>query len=248
MQLLTPLPAGGAGLGEGERGYIMLKNVNRREFLKTTAATGAILIASDLTSVFAEEIKPIQLPKPQVVGGKPLMEALKERKSSRSFRSDKIPMQVLSDMLWAAWGVNRPDEGRRTAPSAKNNKEIDIYVVLAEGVYLYDAKDHILSPVVAQDLREMASRKNPRPLDTAPVVLLYVADFGRMAGLTNEQKVIFSAADTGFISQNVYLYCASEGLATVVRGILDRPALAKVMKLGPEQNIILAQSVGYPKG
>ncbi|MGD0624926.1 MAG: SagB/ThcOx family dehydrogenase [Thermodesulfobacteriota bacterium] len=226
----------------------MLKNVNRREFLKTTAATGAILIAGDLTSVFAEELKPIELPKPRVEGGKPLMEALKERKSSRSFRSEKIPMQVLSDMLWAAWGVNRPDEGRRTAPSAKNNKEIDIYVVLAEGVYLYDAKDHILSPVLAQDIREMASRNNPRPLDTAPVVLLFVADFARMAGLANEQKVLFSAADTGFISQNVYLYCASEGLATVVRGILDRPALAKAMKLRPEQNIVLAQSVGYPKG
>jgi SagB-type dehydrogenase family enzyme len=227
---------------------MMLGNVNRREFLKTTAAAGALWIAGDLTSVLAEELKPIQLPKPQVEGGMPLMEALKKRKSSRSFRSEKIPMQVLSDILWAAWGVNRPDEGRRTAPSAKNNKEIDIYVVIPEGVYLYEAKDHILSPVLGQDLREMASRKNPRPLDIAPVVLLYVADFSRMAGLTNEQKVIFSAADTGFISQNVYLYCASEGLATVVRGILDRPELAKAMKLRPEQNIILAQSVGYPKG
>jgi SagB-type dehydrogenase family enzyme len=144
--------------------------------------------------------------------------------------------------------VNRPDEGRRTAPSAKNNKEIDIYVLIAEGVYLYDAKDHILSPVVAQDIREMASRNNPRPLDIAPVVLLYVADFARMAALTDEQKILFSGADTGFISQNVYLYCASERLATVVRGILDRPELSKVMKLRPEQKIILAQSVGYPKG
>lgn len=226
----------------------MLRNVNRREFLKTTAATGAILIAGDLTAVFAEELKPIELPKPRVEGGRPLMEVLKERKSSRAYRNEKIPMQVLSDMLWAAWGVNRPDEGRRTAPSAKNNKEIDIYVLIAEGVYLYDAKDHILSPVVAQDIREMASRNNPRPLDIAPVVLLYVADFARMAALTDEQKILFSGADTGFISQNVYLYCASERLATVVRGILDRPELSKVIKLRPEQKIILAQSVGYPKG
>jgi SagB-type dehydrogenase family enzyme len=226
----------------------MLRNVNRREFLKTTAAAGAIMIAGDLTSVFAEELKPIELPKPRVEGGRPLMEVLKERKSSRAYRNEKIPMQVLSDMLWAAWGVNRPDEGRRTAPSAKNNKEIDIYVLIAEGVYLYDAKDHILSPVVAQDIREMASRHNPRPLDIAPVVFLYVADFARMAALTDEQKVLFSAADTGFISQNAYLYCASEGLATVVRGILDRPELSKVMKLRLDQKIILAQSVGYPKG
>jgi SagB-type dehydrogenase family enzyme len=176
------------------------------------------------------------------------MEVLKERKSSRSYRNEKIPMRVLSDMLWAAWGVNRPEEGRRTAPSARNNQEIDIYVLIPEGVYLYDAKDHILSPVVTQDIRELASRNNPRPLDIAPVVLLYVADFARMARSTDEQKVSFSAADAGFICQNVYLYCASERLATVVRAILDRPELTKVMKLRPEQKIILAQSVGYPKG
>ena len=226
----------------------MLRNVNRREFLKTTAATGAILIAGDVTSVFAEEFKPIDLPKPRMEGGRPLMEVLKERKSSRSYSNEKIPMQVLSDMLWAAWGVNRPEEGRRTAPSARNNREIDIHVLIPEGVYVYDAKDHILSPVVAQDIRELASRNNPRPLDIAPVVLLYVADFARIAQATDEQKIIFSAADAAFISQNVYLYCASERLATVVRAILERPELSKVMKLRPEQKIILAQSVGYPKG
>ncbi len=247
MKPLAP-PSGGEGEGEAERRYRMSRNVNRREFLKTTAATGAILIAGDLTSIFAEEFKPIELPKPRVEGGRPLMEVLKERKSSRSYRDEKIPMQVLSDMLWAAWGVNRPEEGRRTAPSARNNQEIDIYVLIPEGVYLYDAKDHILRPVVAQDIREMASRNNPRPLDIAPVVLLYVADFARIARSTDEQKVLFSAADAGFISQNVYLYCASERLATVVRAILDRPELSKVMKLRPEQKIILAQSVGYPKG
>jgi nitroreductase len=224
----------------------MSKNVNRREFLKTTAATGAILMAGDLTSVFAEELKPIQLPKPRVEGGKPLMQVLKERKSSRSFSGEKIPIQVLSDLLWAAWGVNRPDAGKRTAPSARNQQEIDIYVATSGGMHLYDAKANILNPVLAEDIREMASRQ-PLPLDIAPVVLLYVADFSRMGQMTNEQKVFYSAVDAGFISQNVYLYCASEGLATVVRANLDRPALAKVMKLRTEQNIILAQSVGYPK-
>jgi SagB-type dehydrogenase family enzyme len=225
----------------------MSENVNRREFLKTSAATGAIWIAGDLPSVLAEELKPIQLPKPQVEGGKPLMQVLRERKSSRAFNREKIPIQVLSDMLWAAFGVNRPDEGKRTAPSAVNKQEIDIYIATAEGLYLYDAKPHLLNPVLAEDIREMASRQ-PRPLDIAPLVLIYVADFSRMAQVPNEQKIFYSAADTGFISQNVYLYCASEGLATVVRGYLDRPALAKVMKLRPEQNITLAQSVGYSKG
>jgi SagB-type dehydrogenase family enzyme len=225
----------------------MAKEVNRREFLQTTAAAGAILMAGDLPAVFAEELEPIQLPKPRVEGGKPLMEVLKERKSSRSFRSEQIPLQVLSDLLWAAWGVNRPDIGKRTAPSARNQQEMDIYVATSGGIYLYDAKANLLHPVRAEDIREPASRQ-PVPLDIAPVILIYVADFSRMGQMTKEQKVFYSAADTGFIGQNVYLYCAAAGLATVIRAHLDRPALAEAMKLRPDQNITLAQSVGYPKG
>jgi SagB-type dehydrogenase family enzyme len=195
--------------------------------------------------VFAQDLKPIKLLAPQTIGGRPLMQVLKDRKSSREFRGKELPLQVLSNMLWAAYGVNRPDSGKRTAPSAINWQEIDIYVATAHGLYLYDAKAHALQPVLSEDIRSMTGRQSF--VKEAPVNLIYVADQARMGTVTHEEKVFYSAADTGFISQNVYLYCASEGLATVVRGSIDRPALEKAMRLRPEQKVILAQSVGYPK-
>jgi SagB-type dehydrogenase family enzyme len=197
------------------------------------------------SQTFGEELKPIQLPKPQVDGGKPLMQVLKDRKSSREFSSEKLPLQVLSNLLWAASGVNRPESGRRTAPTAANWQEIDIYLTMAEGLYLYDAKSHLLKPVLAEDIRALAGRQ-PFVKD-APLNLIYVADFSRIGRGTDEEKEFFSAADTGFIAQNVYLFCASEGLATVVRANIDKPTLAKRMKLGPDQKITLSQTVGYPK-
>jgi len=204
---------------------------------------GLILVL--FTQTFAEELKTIQLPKPQVDGGKPLMQVLKDRKSAREFSSEKLPLQVLSNLLWAACGVNRPDSGRRTAPSAANWQEIDIYVATAEGLYLYEAKSHLLKPVLAEDIRALAGRQ-PFVKD-APLNLIYVADFSRIGRGTREKKEFYSAADTGFIAQNVYLFCASEGLATVVRANIDKPTLAKTMKLRPDQKITLSQTVGYPK-
>jgi len=191
-----------------------------------------------------KELKPIELLKPQTDGGKPLMQVLKARKSSREFSNEKLPLQVLSNMLWAAWGINRPD-GKRTAPSAMNLQEIDVYVALAEGLYLYDAKENIFKPVLSKDIRAMTGGQ-PFVKD-APVNLIYVADYSKMGKVAAKDKAFFSAANSGFISQNVYLFCASEGLATVVRAYVDKNALAKVMKLRPNQKIILAQTVGYPK-
>jgi len=193
----------------------------------------------------AEDLKPIELPKPHTEGGMPLMEALKARKTSRSFSPNKLPEQVLSDLLWAACGVNRPDLGKRTAPGAMNWQEIDVYVAMAEGVYVYDAKTHRLEPVLAKDLRAMTGTQDF--VKDAPVNLVYVADLARMKGASDRDKVFYSAADTGFIAQNVYLYCASEGLATVVRGLVIRPALKEALNLRPDQEIILAQTVGYSK-
>jgi len=191
----------------------------------------------------AQELKPIELPKPQTDGGKPLMQALSARRSSRAFSPQKLPPQVLSNLLWAAFGVNRPD-GRRTAPSANNMQEIDVYVALAEGLFLYDAKAHRLAPVVAEDLRAAAGAQ--AFVGQAPLNLIYVADYARMGQRPEEAKVFYSAADTGFIAQNVYLFCASEGLATVVRAMIEREKLAARMKLRPDQRIVLAQTVGYP--
>jgi len=195
--------------------------------------------------IFAQDLKPVKLPPPRTDGGKPLMQVLKERNSSRSFSSDTIPVQVMSDLLWAAWGINRPESGRRTAPSASNKQEIDVYVITAVGVYVYDAAGHALNPVLAGDIREMAGTQPW--VKEAPVNLIYVADFSKMGSADDNQKYSTSSANTGFISENVYLYCASERLATVVRGSVDKTALEAAMKLRPEQKVILGQTVGYPK-
>jgi len=205
--------------------------------------SAVVLLAS--VAAAADDLKPIALPKPQTDGGKPLMQALKERATSREFSPRKLPDQVLSNLLWAANGVNRSDSGKRTAPTAVNWQEIDVYVALADGVYLYDAKAHALQPVVAEDLRALTGTQGF--VKGAPVNLVYVSDRVRMGKASDADKDFYSATDTGFVSQNVYLFCASEGLATVVRGLVDRPALAKAMKLRPEQRVILAQTVGYPK-
>ncbi len=194
---------------------------------------------------YSQELSPIQLMKPQTEGGRPLMQALNDRKTSRAFSSEKLPLQMLSNLLWAADGINRPDSGRRTAPSAVNWQEIDLYVVLPEGAYLYDAKNNLLQPGSKGDIRGMTGRQSF--VKEAPLNLVYVADFSRMGKATNEDKEYYSAADTGVIVQNVYLFCASEGLATGVRALIDKPVLAKALQLRPDQKIVLAQSVGYPK-
>ena len=193
----------------------------------------------------AQELKPIELPTPQVDGGRPLMQVLKERSTGRDFSSEKLPLPVLSNLLWAAFGVNRPESGKRTAPSSLNWQEIDIYVATADGLYVYDAKAHRLNPVLAEDVR--AATGTQPYVKGAPVNLVYVADLAKTGKASAPDQDFYTAADTGFIAQNVYLYCASEGLAAVVRGSVDRAALAKVMKLRPDQKITLAQTVGYPK-
>jgi len=216
-----------------------------KKVLPLAAGLALSFLFTSSNLILAEEPKPTQLLRPQTAGGKPLMQVLKERKSSREFGPERLPAQVLSNLLWAAFGVNRPDSGKRTAPSAMNWQEIDIYLAMAEGLFLFDAKVHLLKLVLGEDIREMTGLQPF--VKEAPLNLIYVADFSRMASVTDEQKEFYSAADTGFIAQNVYLYCASEGLATVVRGLVDRPVLAKAMKLRTDQKITLVQSVGFPK-
>jgi nitroreductase len=193
----------------------------------------------------AQELAPIQLPAPQTEGGKPLMQALKLRATSRAFAPDPLPKQTLSNLLWAAWGINRPDSGKRTAPSARNWQEIDVYVIIATGAYLYDASANVLKPVASGDLRALTGTQEF--VKDAPVTLVFVADAGRMKGAQTDTQQAYAWGDAAFISQNVYLFCASEGLATGVRAMVDRPPLAKALKLGPNQIIAFAQCVGYPK-
>ena len=192
----------------------------------------------------AAELPAIQLPAPDQSGGKPMMAVLKERRSIREFSTRPLPPQALSDLLWAGFGINRPENDHRTAPSTMNMQEIELYVALMDGLYLYDAKPHQLRPVLGGDLR--AKTGGQVALQEAPAVLILVADFSRMTKAKPADRDFYAAIDAGFISQNVYLYCASAGLATVVHE-LDRPPLAQAMRLRPEQRIIIAQSIGFPK-
>lgn len=205
----------------------------------------SVLVALALASVAAAQLPPaIELPRPRLDSTTTLIQALQARRTAREFAGQPVPLQMVSDLLWAASGVNRPD-GRRTAPSAKNWQEIDVYVVLPQGAYLFDARAHALRAMVAGDLRAVTGKQGF--VKDAPLTLVFVADTARMKGASAEETDLYSATDTGFISQNVYLYCAATGLVTGVRGWVDRPALARALGLRPDQRIVLAQSVGFPK-
>jgi nitroreductase len=193
----------------------------------------------------------IKLPPPQTDGGKPLMQALKLRQSTRgNFGPDvKLSMQVLSNLLWAADGMNRPD-GHRTAPSAVDWQNIDIYVTTADGLFLYDAPKHELKVLGKQDVRAVAGQQDF--VKTAPLNLIYVADMAKAKGFGGKGEIMpqaetWSFAGVGAISQNVYLFCASEGLACIVRAMVDAKAIAEMLKLPPDQKVILAQTVAHFK-
>ncbi len=199
-------------------------------------------------------LSPIELLPPQTDIGRPLMQALKDRKTIRKYSDEKISDQDLSNILWAAYGINRPEKGYRTAPSAVNWQVIDIYVILEQGLYIYDPKAHQLIPVRAGEFRGEATQllqPNRKYILKAPLTFIYVADSAKrnILRLTASDSVLdmYAASDAGFIGQNVYLYCASEGLGTVVRAMMDKKRLHEVMGLREDQTIILAQSIGHPK-
>ena len=191
----------------------------------------------------AQVIETIPLPSAQKSGGMPLMEAFQLRKSQRSFSSKELTSQQLSNLLWAAYGINRPD-GFRTVPAAKNWYEYDIYLLKSDGWFLYEVTKHSLLKMGNEDLRIYGGTQDF--VKAAPVILVYVADFGRMNDTTDELRKFFSAVDVGYISQNVYLWCASEDLATIILGQVDKVKVREVLKLKPDQQVILSQPVAYP--
>jgi nitroreductase len=193
----------------------------------------------------AKAEEPIPLPAPAIGAGMPLMEALAKRQSLRSFADRELPDQVLSNLLWAAFGVNRPETGDRTAPSWRGSKETDIYVARADGVWRYDPEENVLRRHLEADLREEVGRQ-PFAAD-APVVLIYVADRSRMAEAPEDEQHLYAHVDAAFVSQNVYLFAASEGLATVVLGNVDREALGTALQLRDDQILTFTQPIGYPR-
>ena len=192
----------------------MEKKVNRREFLKASATAGAALTAGALLAggrdmAFAKELSPIPLSKPSA-GGNAALELLAKRSSAREWSPEPLPAAVLSELLWAGSGINRPD-GRRTSPTASNRQEMDIYVATPDGAYLYDAKANRLTPVLAEDIRALCGTQPY--VKNAAVNLVYVADTAKMSGPASEQRTLLIGADSAFIAANVYLYCAARGLA-----------------------------------
>jgi nitroreductase len=185
----------------------------------------------------------MELPPPRSEGGLPLMSALKLRRSSRAYSTRLLPLQILSDLLWAAFGINR-SSGDRTAPYWRHIMVIDVYAAMANGVWVYEPKAHILQPHLPYDLRVQTGLQDF--VGTAPLNLIYVACGEQMSELTPRECRLYCSVDAAFIGQNVYLFCASEGLATVFRGAIDYPQLTQALKLPQGQFVTFAQSVGYP--
>jgi nitroreductase len=190
----------------------------------------------------------VVLPEPDRTGGKPLMQALNERQSTRAFTEGEISEQQLSELLWAAWGINRPDDKKRTAPSSRNMQEIDVYVSMKSGLYLYLAETNTLKQIHNKDIRSLCGTQDF--VATAPLNLIYVADMGKLGknegDAIKESELLSSYANTGFIAQNVYLYCASANLGCVVRGMVPKDKLAPEMGLRANQVIILGHTIGVP--
>ena len=179
----------------------------------------------------------IQLPAPDKTGGKPLMQALNERKSTRSFESKDLTVKQMSDLLWAANGFNRDD--KRTAPTANNRQELELYVATKIGLFFYDAGNHQLKEIQKGDFRDKTGTQEF--VAKAALNLIFVSDMDK----ASSKEYAFTSC--GFVAQNVYLYCASEGLGSVVRGSFNKDALSKLLKLKPSQEVLLTQTVGWPE-
>jgi SagB-type dehydrogenase family enzyme len=186
----------------------------------------------------------ISLPPPDKHGGLPLMEALAKRHSARGFSPDPLPLPLLSNLLWAAFGINRKDGGR-TAPSALNAQEIDIYAALPSGAYRYDATTHALTLVAAMDVRRITGYQDF--VDDAPLDIVYVADFSRLSRVPFSQRESYASVAAGAIAQNIYLFAASNNLSTVLRAWIDRAAIAEALRLTHDQQVLLSQTAGFSK-
>ncbi len=204
-------------------------------------------------------LKQIVLLKPKGDGGKPVLQALKQRRTTREISDKMLSLQILSNLLWAAGGVNRKkgpfDIPGRTAASASNSQEVDIYVALREGVYIYDPLHHVLNPVVKGDFRTLAIGKGQDGFgDNAPVRLIYIADLDRLIytrgyrepGLLDQEvQKSYYYADTGMMAGNVYLFAASTGLAAWFHNC-NKTELSAVLNLRHDQRVLFGQTVGYP--
>lgn len=203
----------------------------------------SLVAACMLSGAYAQTLSPIQLKAPEKKAGLSVMETLANRHSTREFSNKKLTLQELSNLLWAANGINRPEKGMRTAPSAMNAQEVDVYVCMEEGTFLYDAKSNQLQPVIQEDLRGLVGGKQAFVIN-APVVLLMVSDLSKLPGGNSEQTKLMAAIDAGIVSQNISIACSGLGLITVPRASMDKEALAQKLKLKSTQLLLMNNPVG----
>jgi SagB-type dehydrogenase family enzyme len=213
--------------------------------LKPTVFLTAAVFALCFSVAAAADLKPVSLSAPSKDRGFSVIKALSVRASVRAYSDKSLSLQDLSDLLWAADGINRPDKGLRTASSAMNAQDIDVYVILADGAYLYNAKGNVLEPVSAGDYRAVIGKQDY--VKTAPVNLILVSDTSRFKNGDEGSKLTMAALDAGIVSQNVSVFCASVGLCTVPRASIDVKKMQEVLKLKDSQKVLLNHPVGYPK-
>jgi len=200
--------------------------------------------AAAATAAFAQKQHLIDLPPPAMAGGKSLMQSLKDRRSTRAYSDQALSNQILSDLLWAAWGVNRPEHDGRTAPHWRDVYALDIYLAMADAVWRFEPKSHKVIFHMDGDLRAQTTSGQPF-VATAPLNLVYAFDMSKLAGTTETEAIAAAAACVAMVGENVYLYCASAGLATVFRQSVPGEKLARTLKLPPSQIIQFAQTVGH---
>ena len=203
----------------------------------------SLVAACMLSGAYAQTLSPIQLKAPEKKAGLSVMETLANRHSTREFSNKNLTLQELSNLLWAANGINRPEKGMWTAPSAMNAQEVDVYVCMEEGAFLYDAKSNQLQPVIQEDLRGLVGGKQTF-VKNAPVVLLMVSDLSKLPGGNSEQTKLMAAIDAGIVSQNISIACSGLGLITVPRASMDKEALAQKLKLKSTQLLLMNNPVG----
>ncbi len=218
------------------------EQMTRRE-ANAALLAGAVLAVGP--ALAAEENEILSLLPPRNKGGKPIIEALALRRSTREYSDRSLPPQVVSDLLWAAFGVNRPS-GDRTAPYWRHIMVIDVYAAMTDGLWLYEPKRHALVRQSRADIRAETGLQDF--VRIAPLNLIYVAHGERMQDISPQERRLYASVDAGFIGQNVYLFCASEGLGTVFRGAVDYEKLGRTMQLGTDQFVTFAQTVGYARG
>lgn len=200
-------------------------------------------LLSTKTETGQDALSTIDLPSPIMTGGLPIMDALRLRRSEREFQSQPLPYQVVSNLLWAAYGINRPESNGRTAPSAINCQEVDVYAVVRAGIYLYDPVSHSLQLVASGDI--LGSSGYLDFADQAPFHLVYVANRARTKLIPVAFRRTFTSVSAGSIAQNVHLFCASEGMATVIRAWIPRSEMKKAMHLRTGDQVLFSQTVGF---